>query len=120
MSPSASAQIADIGEVSVAGSIQNVRMVAVGQHAAGAPDRLRAVARAGAVGRADIQRNAGDDEIRIAIVARDAEESQAAIANVGVSVMRCASEDALPHDHVAELPGIGGIDVLGEQSAAAV
>ena len=59
---------------SVAGSIQKRGMVAVGQHAAGAPDRLRPVARAGAVGRADVQRDAGDDVVGIAIGARDGQE----------------------------------------------
>ena len=50
-------------------------MRAVHQHAAGAADRLRTFARAGAVGGADVERDAGDHEGSVAIMAGDAQET---------------------------------------------
>ena len=67
-------EIADVGKVERCRLDPELRMVAVGQHAAGAADRLRPVARAGAVGRADVQRNAGDDIVGVAIGAGDGQE----------------------------------------------
>ena len=87
MSPSASCEIADIGEVQRRRIDPELRMRAIGQHAAGAPDRVRSVARAGAVGGADIERHAGDDEIRRHGSLRVMPRKPGAVAKVGTSVI---------------------------------
>ena len=51
-----------------------LRVVSVDQHAARAADRMRAITCTGTIGRAEIQWDASNDEIRLAIPARDAEE----------------------------------------------
>ena len=64
-------EIADVGDVQRRGFNPEFRMRAIGQHPAGSPDRVRAVARAGTVGGADVQRHASDDKLRARIAASD-------------------------------------------------
>ena len=80
-------EIADVGEVECRRLDPELRMVAIGQHAAGAADRLRPVTRAGAVGGADIQRDAGDDVVGITIRARLTPRKFDETAKVGVPVI---------------------------------
>ena len=68
-------EIADVGDVQRRRLDPEFRMGAIGQHAAGAPDRVRTVARAGTVGGADVQRDAGDDKLGGRIAARDAKKA---------------------------------------------
>ena len=75
MSPSAIAEVADVREVEF-GRIDPERgMGAIDQHAAGAADRRRTVARAGSIGGADIERHARDGERRTTIRARHTQEA---------------------------------------------
>jgi hypothetical protein len=69
-------EIANIGEVQLRRLDPEFRMVAVGQHAAGAPNGVRPIARSGAIGCADIQRDAGNHKVCITIGAGDAEKAR--------------------------------------------
>ena len=63
-------EIADVGQAHARRFDPMLRMVAIRQHPAGAADRRRTFACAGAVGGADIHRNAGDHIIGVPIGAR--------------------------------------------------
>ncbi len=68
-------QIADVGDIHRRGLDPEFRMRAIGQHPAGAPDGMRTIARAGTVGGADVERHAGDNELRARIAACDAQKA---------------------------------------------
>ena len=76
-------EVADIGEVEPRRIDPELRMLAVDQHAAGTADGLRAVARAGPVGGADVERDAGDNELGVAVVPPGEPRKPGGVANVG-------------------------------------
>ena len=69
-------EIANIGERQRRRIDPMHRMIAIDQHAACLSDRRRTEARAGAIGGAEIEGNAGDADRRGRIVARDAEKAR--------------------------------------------
>ena len=85
-------EIADVGGIEVRNRVYPaLRMRAVDEHAAGAPNSLRAVARAAAIGRPDVERNSGDAQPRVACRVGDAEEcrrqgKRRRLSHVGVPV----------------------------------
>jgi hypothetical protein len=68
-------KIADVSDLQARTRIDpSLRMCSIDEHAARAPNSVRAETRAAAIRRADIERSAGDAKLRIMIRVPEAEE----------------------------------------------
>ena len=68
-------KVPDIGHIQSRGLDPEFRMFPVGQHAAGAADGVRTIARASAIGGANVKRHPGHNEVSPGVIAGDAEEA---------------------------------------------
>ncbi len=110
-------EIADVGHRQGGGIDPVLRMRPIGQHSARLPDRRRPEAGAAAIGGAEIERNAGDADRRVAVVARDPEEARRDrvggrdhhVASAGGSVNRNTAEATAQVHTPAGAPSVAAV-----------